>query len=159
MMCRAHAIFTITVEQKEHQSSKIGVRSTITLVELAGWYRIFVMCFVQKSRKDKLEFNENWWQHFYCITVCMCMHIDMCKYVCTKCILEWQYILMYNHWHTCRHPLEKACFLIQTCTDIVFVCNRKPVGFFLTMLLDVRKAKHLCIILLCLHRLWNIGKH
>ncbi|PVD34448.1 hypothetical protein C0Q70_05721 [Pomacea canaliculata] len=33
---RAHAIFTITVEQKEHQSSKIGVRSTITLVELAG---------------------------------------------------------------------------------------------------------------------------
>ncbi|KAK7485572.1 hypothetical protein BaRGS_00023147, partial [Batillaria attramentaria] len=33
---RAHAIFTITVEQKERQSSKVGVRSTITLAELAG---------------------------------------------------------------------------------------------------------------------------
>lgn len=33
---RAHAMFTITVEQKERQSSKVGVRSNIMLVELAG---------------------------------------------------------------------------------------------------------------------------
>ncbi|XP_076468028.1 kinesin-like protein KIF3A isoform X2 [Babylonia areolata] len=33
---RAHAVFTITVEQKERQSSKVGVRSNIMLVELAG---------------------------------------------------------------------------------------------------------------------------
>ena len=34
--CRAHAVFTITVEQKERQSSKVGVRCNISLVELAG---------------------------------------------------------------------------------------------------------------------------
>ncbi|KAK7096714.1 kinesin-2b-like [Littorina saxatilis] len=33
---RAHALFTITVEQKERQSSKVGVRSNILLAELAG---------------------------------------------------------------------------------------------------------------------------
>ncbi|XP_069129785.1 chromosome-associated kinesin KIF4B-like isoform X2 [Argopecten irradians] len=33
---RAHAIFTIVVEQRERQSSKVGVRSVITIVDLAG---------------------------------------------------------------------------------------------------------------------------
>ncbi|KAL8593853.1 hypothetical protein ACOMHN_018065 [Nucella lapillus] len=33
---RAHAVFTMTVEQKERQSSKVGVRANITVVELAG---------------------------------------------------------------------------------------------------------------------------
>ncbi|XP_021379477.1 kinesin-II 85 kDa subunit-like, partial [Mizuhopecten yessoensis] len=32
---RAHALFTIVMEQRERQSSKVGVRSVITLVDLA----------------------------------------------------------------------------------------------------------------------------
>ncbi|XP_041358432.1 chromosome-associated kinesin KIF4-like [Gigantopelta aegis] len=33
---RAHSVFSINIEQKERQSSKVGVRSTICLVDLAG---------------------------------------------------------------------------------------------------------------------------
>ncbi|KAJ8298132.1 hypothetical protein KUTeg_024663 [Tegillarca granosa] len=36
---RAHSVFSITIEQKERQSSKVGVRSVINLVDLAGIIR------------------------------------------------------------------------------------------------------------------------
>lgn len=34
---RAHSVFSITIEQKERQSSKVGVRSVLTLAEIAGF--------------------------------------------------------------------------------------------------------------------------
>ena len=33
---RAHAVFTVTIEQRERQSSKVGVRSIIHMVDAAG---------------------------------------------------------------------------------------------------------------------------
>ena len=33
---RAHAVFTVVIEQRERQSSKVGVRSVIQLVDCAG---------------------------------------------------------------------------------------------------------------------------
>jgi hypothetical protein len=44
LLCRAHSVFTITVEQKERQSSKIGVRANIVIAELAG-YKYFCSFF------------------------------------------------------------------------------------------------------------------
>lgn len=34
---RAHSVFSITIEQKERQSSKVGVRSVLSLAEIAGF--------------------------------------------------------------------------------------------------------------------------
>ncbi|ESO85910.1 hypothetical protein LOTGIDRAFT_235687 [Lottia gigantea] len=45
---RAHSIFNINIEQKEKQSSKVGIRSTITLADLAG-------CEVQDADADTLQ--------------------------------------------------------------------------------------------------------
>lgn len=36
LLYRAQSIFTITVEQKERQSSKVGVRARLQLADLAG---------------------------------------------------------------------------------------------------------------------------
>ena len=33
---RAHAVFTVVIEQRERQSSKVGVRSMIHMVDCAG---------------------------------------------------------------------------------------------------------------------------